>query len=185
LRRCQRVHGFGHSLARAPALKARQNSNSDVRAVKRITMRTPSTSNCRIAAIQTGSAIRVSVKSPNSRQRWKKAGPPRKTWHFEISSSGRFFDHDKATELSRDNAELIGMTGRMLADALAQGQLRPAELKRLQIAGRALVYGFARMNLDGHLARWGVAAAEVEVECTAEAILDLFIDGIASRPGPA
>jgi hypothetical protein len=33
------------------------------------------------------------------------------------------------------------------------------------------------MNLDGHLPRWGVA--EQDVARTAEALLDLFIDGIA------
>ena len=41
------------------------------------------------------------------------------------------------------------------------------------------VYGFARMNIDGHFPRWGVAAPEAER--TAEAILDLFIEGIARR----
>jgi hypothetical protein len=40
-----------------------------------------------------------------------------------------------------------------------------------------LVYGFARMNIDGHFPRWGVAAAEAER--TAEAILDIFIAAIA------
>ena len=80
---------------------------------------------------------------------------------------------------SRDNAELIGLTERTLADAFAAGQLRSADLKQVQIAGRALVYGFARMNIDGHFPRWGVAGAEAER--TAEAILDLFIDGIAKR----
>jgi AcrR family transcriptional regulator len=111
--------------------------------------------------------------------RWAMRNPT----HFEIISSGRFFAHDKAANLSRDNAELIGMTGRILADAAAQGQLRSADLKRVQIAGRALVYGFARMNIDGHFPRWGVA--EAEAERTAEAILDLFIDGIAKGPRPA
>src|SRR6202045_4013435 len=38
--------------------------------------------------------------------RWAMRNPA----HFEIISNGRFFDHGKATELSRDNAELIGMT---------------------------------------------------------------------------
>ena len=33
------------------------------------------------------------------------------------------------------------------------------------------------MNIDGHLPRWGVDDAEVER--TAEAILDLFIGGLA------
>jgi hypothetical protein len=51
----------------------------------------------------------------------------------------------------------------------------------VQIAGRALVYGFARMNIDGHFPRWGIAGAEAER--TAEAILDLFIEGIAKVPG--
>jgi AcrR family transcriptional regulator len=111
--------------------------------------------------------------------RWAMRNPA----HFEIISNGRFFDHGRATELSRDNAELIGMTEQTLADAFAKGQLRIGDLKRVQIAGRALVYGFARMNLDGHLPRWGVA--EAEAERTAEAILDLFIEGIAKQPGMA
>src|SRR5450432_3465201 len=111
--------------------------------------------------------------------RWAMRNPA----HFEIISSGRFFDHDKATGLSKDNAELIGMTERMLADAFAKGQLRVPDLKRVQIAGRALVYGFARMNIDGHLPRWGVA--EADAESTAEAIVDLFIEGISARPGMA
>ncbi len=110
--------------------------------------------------------------------RWAMRNPA----HFEIISSGRYFVHDKATELSRDNAELIGLAERTLADAFALGQLRSADLKRVQIAGRALVYGFARMNIDGHFSRWGIA--EEEAGPTAEAILDLFIEGIASeRPG--
>jgi AcrR family transcriptional regulator len=107
--------------------------------------------------------------------RWAMRNPT----HFEIISSGRYFDHDKATGLSRDNAELIGLAERTLADAFALGQLRSPDLKRVQIAGRALVYGFARMKIDGHFPRWGIAADEAGA--TAEAILDLFIDGIARR----
>jgi AcrR family transcriptional regulator len=97
--------------------------------------------------------------------------------HFEIISTARYFDHAGAVELTRDNAELIAMTERLLAEAFAQGQLRSADLKTVQTAGRALVYGFARMNIDGHFPRWGVA--ENDIARTAEAVLDLFIDGIA------
>jgi hypothetical protein len=39
------------------------------------------------------------------------------------------------------------------------------------------------MNIDGHFPRWGIA--EADAERTAEAILDLFIEGIARRPGTA
>ena len=97
--------------------------------------------------------------------------------HFEIISSRRLFDHDSATGVSRDNAELIELTERTLADAFARGQLRSSDLKAVQIAGRALVYGFARMNIDGHFPRFGVA--DDDIERTAEATLDLFIAGIA------
>ena len=107
--------------------------------------------------------------------RWATRNPTR----FEILSSRRFFDHDKAVGVSADNAELIALTERTLAEAFALGQLRSLDLKQVQIAGRALVYGCARMNIDGHFPRWGVDGAEAEQ--TAEPIIDLFIEGIARR----
>jgi AcrR family transcriptional regulator len=107
--------------------------------------------------------------------RWAMRNPT----HFEIISSRRFFDHDKAEAVSADNAELIELTERTLAEAFAQGLLRSGNLKAVQIAGRALVYGFARMNIDGQFPRWGVGGAEAER--TAEVIIDLFIEGIAKR----
>jgi AcrR family transcriptional regulator len=105
--------------------------------------------------------------------RWAMQNPA----HFEIISSGRHFDHDAATALSRDNAELIALTERMLSEASAAGSLRAADLKAVKIAGRALVYGFARMKIDGHFPRWGVADAKVDR--MAEAVVDLFIAGLA------
>jgi AcrR family transcriptional regulator len=100
--------------------------------------------------------------------------------HFEVISSGRLFDHDHSASVSRNNAELIELTERTLAEASAAGQIRSGDLKAVQIAGRALVYGFARMNIDGHFPRWGVDGADVEQ--TGEAILDFFLAGIA-KPG--
>jgi AcrR family transcriptional regulator len=108
--------------------------------------------------------------------RWAMRNPT----HFEVISSRRFFDHDKSAAVSADNAEVIGLTERILRDAHASGQLGTSDLKQVLIGGRALVYGFARMAIDGHFPRWGVAAAEVDR--TAESILDLFISGIARRP---
>jgi AcrR family transcriptional regulator len=105
--------------------------------------------------------------------RWAMRNPA----HFEIISSGRYVDLNNAGELTRDNAELIGLTARMLGEAAAAGQLRKLDLKDAEIAGRALVYGFARMNIDRHFPRWGVA--DDAIERTAEAVLDLFIQGIA------
>lgn len=105
--------------------------------------------------------------------RWAMRNPA----HFEIISTGRYFAHESSTELTRDNAELIALTEQILTDAAKQGLLRSADLKRIEIAGRALVYGFARMNLDGHFPRWGVEAGEIDR--MAEGVIDLFIAGIA------
>ncbi|MCS3451599.1 MULTISPECIES: TetR/AcrR family transcriptional regulator [Bradyrhizobium] len=111
--------------------------------------------------------------------RWAMKNPT----HFEIISSRRFFDHDRSAAVSSDNAELIGLTERTLAEAFSAGQLETRDLRQVQIAGRALVYGFARMHIDGHLPRWGVGDAEVEQ--MAADIVDLFIAGIASHAAPA
>ena len=58
-------------------------------------------------------------------------------------------------------AEMIKLTENALAEAFAAGQLRATDLRDVQIAGRAPVHGFARMNIDGHRT--------------------LFIDGIIRR----
>ncbi len=100
--------------------------------------------------------------------------------HFEVISSRRSFDHDKSGAVSRDNAEVIGLTERLLAEAHANGQLGSSNLRDVLIGGRSLVYGFARMSIDGHFPRWGVNDADIDR--TAAAILDLFLDGIAQRP---
>lgn len=105
--------------------------------------------------------------------RWAMRNPT----HFEVISSRRLFDHDGSALVSSDNAGVIGLTERILKEAHARGQLGTADLKQVLIAGRALVYGYARMAIDGHFPRWGVA----DGEATAEAILDLFMSGIARR----
>ncbi|KZD20774.1 transcriptional regulator [Tardiphaga robiniae] len=105
--------------------------------------------------------------------RWAMTNPA----HFEVISSGKYFSHDQSEALREDNDELIAMTEQLLMDALAQGQLRSSDLRVIKIAGRALVYGFARMKIDGHFPRWGVADAEADQ--MAEAIITLFVDGIA------
>lgn len=107
--------------------------------------------------------------------RWAMRNPA----HFEIISTGRYFTHESSVALTRDNAQVIAMTEAMLTEAAEQGLLHAPDLKAVLIAGRALVYGFARMNLDGHFPRWGVA--EAEIEQMAEAVIDLFIGGIAKR----
>ena len=105
--------------------------------------------------------------------RWALRNPA----HFEVISSGRLFDFETSAGLREDNVELIGMAGRTLTEAAGRGLLRSRDIKLMQIAGRALVYGFARMKTDGHFPRWAVK--DGEIDAMAEAVLDLFIAGIA------
>src|SRR5258708_34200850 len=90
--------------------------------------------------------------------RWAMRNPA----HFEIISSGRYFDHNQAVGLSRDNAEVIGMTEGTLAETFAQGQLRSSDLKQVQIPRPALVYGFAPLKTAGPFPRWGTPDPEPE-----------------------
>lgn len=101
--------------------------------------------------------------------------------HFEVISSRRLFEHEKSVAVTRDNNEVVALTTRLLKEAHARGQLGPSDLTQVLIGARALVYGFARMAIDGHFPRWGVA--DGEVDRMADAVLDLFISGIARRPG--
>jgi AcrR family transcriptional regulator len=107
--------------------------------------------------------------------RWALGNPA----HFTIISSRNLFDFERSEAVSDDNAEIISMVESALAEAAELGLLGSADLKLLQIAGRALVYGFARMVIDGHLPRWKVDAADVPA--LAEDLLDLFIGAIARR----
>jgi AcrR family transcriptional regulator len=112
--------------------------------------------------------------------RWALRNP----FHFEVISHGRLFDFDAAdadaARLRADNAEIIALTERLLAEAQAAGEIGEGDLKVMQIAGRAMVYGYARMKADGHFPRWGLAPAEADA--MAVRILDLFIAGLAPRP---
>ncbi|SEC63946.1 transcriptional regulator, TetR family [Rhizobiales bacterium GAS188] len=108
--------------------------------------------------------------------RWSLRNPA----HFHIISTRSLFDFERSEALRDDNAEIISMVESALAEAAELGLLGSADVRLLQIAGRALVYGFARMVIDGHLPRWKVDAAEVPA--MAEALIDLFIGAIARRP---
>ena len=60
-----------------------------------------------------------------------------------------------------------------LVESLARGLLQSDDLADTQIAGRALVYGLARMVVDGHFAQWAVDGEDVER--TTQNVLDLFV----------
>jgi len=110
--------------------------------------------------------------------RWALRNPA----HFQIISTHDLFDHERSEVLSQDNAKIIGMTEAALAEAAAAGLLAHPDLRLVRLAGRALVYGFARMAIDGHFPRWNITPEEAPR--LAEALLDLFVGAIAKKPSP-
>jgi AcrR family transcriptional regulator len=99
--------------------------------------------------------------------------------HFQVLSDRALFDFEGATELRRQDLEIRLAMEAAVTAAIAQGKLRSDDVRLLQLTGRGLVYGLARMQIDGHMPRWGVA--EDEAEQMAEAALDLLAAGLA-RP---
>jgi AcrR family transcriptional regulator len=106
--------------------------------------------------------------------RWAMRNPA----YFEVISDGRVFSHEESGALSDDNKEIMALVDRALSEAVDKGQLPSGDVDKVRIAGRALVYGFARMAIDGHFARWGVDARRAEA--TAVAMLDFFIARVKS-----
>lgn len=109
---------------------------------------------------------------------WARRNPT----HFEIISSRRSIDFDGSPSLRPDNAEIQAQMVALLQEASRRGLLRVDDPRLIQIAGRALVYGLARMLIDGQFPSWEVAESEVEAVMTQA--LDLFLAGLLKEPAP-
>jgi AcrR family transcriptional regulator len=77
--------------------------------------------------------------------------------HFEIISMRRAIDFDASETLVGLNEEIRDLMVRILEDARAAGQLRKTNIDGVPLQARALVYGLARMWIDGQFAQWGGA----------------------------
>jgi AcrR family transcriptional regulator len=103
--------------------------------------------------------------------------------HFRVISDRSLIDLEGSEVFRRDNLEIRGLMDGLLAEAQRRGMLRPVDVTLVPVAARALVYGLARMHVDGHLAQWGVAPDEAERQL--QAALDLVIGSLSTRPSEA
>jgi AcrR family transcriptional regulator len=101
--------------------------------------------------------------------------------HFRIISSRRMIDFDASPALRHDFTEFRDLELQLLRD-LAPDMKSP-DLALLALTSRALVYGVARMRVDGQFAQWGVA--ERDAERTALAAADLFTSLLSAAPAAA
>jgi len=108
---------------------------------------------------------------------WARCNPT----HFEIISSRGAIDFAGSASLGASNAEIQAQLVRLLEEAARRGLLRVDEPQLIQITGRALVYGLARMLVDGQFPSWGIA--EADAESMMERSLDLFLSGLMKASG--
>jgi AcrR family transcriptional regulator len=101
--------------------------------------------------------------------------------HFRIISSRHLIDFDGSAVLRRDNLEVRRLSESLLQEAQGAGQMQAAELPLLALTTRALVYGLARMEIDGQLPQWDVPGP---AEPLLLAAMELFV-GMLELPSAA
>ena len=101
--------------------------------------------------------------------------------HFKvISDRSLLIEFEGSTELRSISAEVQGQLTALLVAAREAGQLRDADLQDLRLGARAMIYGLARMYVDGQLPQWGVGEGQAEARMTAA--MDHYLAGLARAP---
>lgn len=109
--------------------------------------------------------------------RWALANPT----HFEIISSRSLIDFSSSEKLQRDNDQIRTVMIELLQKARDLGQVsKEINLDHIVLASRALVYGLARMVIDGHFPEWHVSEPPADA---VQKALDLFIASVAASTG--
>lgn len=86
-----------------------------------------------------------------SYMQWALANPT----HFEIINSRTLIDFEASDSLRMQNAAIRQRMVELLTQARERGQLiEGLDLNHVVLTARALVYGLARMAIDGHFHRW-------------------------------
>ena len=97
---------------------------------------------------------------------------------FQIISTRSLLDWDGSESLRRDNDAVRSLLEESMVEAQRRSMLRSDNIADTQIAARALVYGLARMHIDGHFAQW--AAPGATGEQTAQNVLKHFVSLVGS-----
>jgi len=93
--------------------------------------------------------------------------------HFGIASARDQIDVDGSVSLRQNIQEVRALMVSTLQAAQAQGAVAAhLDAQVLALLARATSYGLARMQLDGHLAQWGVTTAQAPAAM--QGVLDLL-----------
>jgi AcrR family transcriptional regulator len=96
--------------------------------------------------------------------------------HFQVISDRSLIDFDGSDVLRGSNEELRAILEDSLVEAQRRNLVDVGNVLLVALAGRALVYGLARMYVDGHFPQWGVAAGGAQRAM--EEALDVFVDAL-------
>lgn len=100
--------------------------------------------------------------------------------HFEIINSRTLIDFEASDSLRSQNAAIRQRMIELLTQARDRGQLvEGLDLNHIVLTARALVYGLARMAIDGHFPRWHPSEPPPKAMRHA---LRLFIGQITATP---
>ncbi|MBT2321353.1 TetR/AcrR family transcriptional regulator [Variovorax paradoxus] len=105
---------------------------------------------------------------------WARTNPT----HFRVISERSLIDYDSSASLRSDNDTIRAQMRKLFDEAFAHGShAMGADAAHAQIAARALVYGLARMAVDGHFPEWSLARQSTAK--TMAGTLDFFISLLA------
>lgn len=107
--------------------------------------------------------------------RWAVRNPS----HFKVISDRRLLDTAASASWNQQSQAIQAEGIRLLGEAQQQGLLAGVDIKDFHLAGRALVYGFARMYSDGHFASWKLS--ERDVDQIGQSVLDAFFGTQAQK----
>ncbi len=100
--------------------------------------------------------------------------------HFEIINSRTLIDFEASDSLRTQNEAIRQRMFELLAQARERGQLvKGLDMDLVVLTARALVYGLARMAIDGHFPRWHPSEPPPQAMRHA---LRLFIGQITASP---
>ncbi|MHC8945085.1 TetR/AcrR family transcriptional regulator [Advenella incenata] len=99
--------------------------------------------------------------------------------HFQIISSRTLIDFETSEYLVKENKAIREHMVVLLQQAQRLNEISPAvHLDHLILSARALVYGLARMAIDGHMPEWHPNEPSANA---VERALDQFIESIRTR----
>ncbi|MDR3374328.1 MAG: TetR/AcrR family transcriptional regulator [Ancalomicrobiaceae bacterium] len=124
----------------------------------------------------------AAVEGQNALQRFRAIGRGFLLWaitnptHFQVISNRHIITYETSSLRGR-NDQIRRQMSELMVEAAAQNLLRPGDVSAHEIGARALVYGLARMYVDGQFPSWGVSQPNPLDVCNA--VFDQFIASIS------